>query len=266
MKLAVAQVIVSDSKNENIKKAKDYAEKSNKDGVDILVFPETFMVDCPSTSTTKLADVAESMNGPFVNEMKAIASGRNIYLLFGMYEKKEGENKRAYNSIVLLNRQGEIVHKYRKTHLYDAFVHKESNRVIPGTEEFPVVETDIGKIGLMICYELRFPEISRKLVLEGADIIIVPTAWVAGDMKDEHWSTLLKARAIENTTYVAGANQIGNIYSGTSMIYDPMGVRIASAGEEEALIIAEIDIERTDRVREKLPCLKNRRPELYTVN
>lgn len=263
MKISIAQVTASEEKEKNLEKAKEYAKKAKDSGSDIIVFPEVFMVFVPAKSDVKLAEVAETLDGKFVKEICAIAKENDLYIIFGMYEKNIDELERAYNTIVCIDRNGDIIHSYRKTHLYDAFITKESNRVVPGTEDFGVVETEFGKIGLMICYEVRFPEISRKLTLQGADLIIIPTAWVKGEMKDEHWSTLLKARAIENTTYVVGANQIGNIFSGLSMIYDPMGVRIASAGEEEILISAEIDLERIKRVREKLPCLKNRRPELY---
>lgn len=264
MKISVAQVTADTNKNKNLEKAERYIKESAESNSDLVVFPELFMVYAPK-EIKQLSEVAESVDGPFVKQMASYAKQYKVNVMFGMYEIKEGEKERAYNTIVSLNRDGEIIDKYRKTHLYDAFLHKESDRVIPGDESFGLVETDVGKVGLMICYELRFPEVARKLALLGADIIIVPTAWVKGEMKDEHWSTLLKARAIENTVYVVGPNQIGNIFNGLSMIYDPMGVRVASAGEEETLIQATIDQNRIKRVRKNLPSLENRRPELYTI-
>ncbi|MCM3569358.1 carbon-nitrogen hydrolase family protein [Neobacillus mesonae] len=263
MKIATAQLTADRNKDVNLAKAVKYIAKAKESGADLIVFPEIFMAFVPARATTYLADVAEPLDGNFVTRMKEAARKHQINIIFGMYETKPGEKERAYNTIVFLDRSGNLVKSYQKTHLYDAFTTKESNRVIPGDASFGVVETDFGTIGLMICYELRFPEIARSLVLQGADILIIPTAWVTGDMKEFHWKTLLKARAIENTVFVVGANQIGNIYSGSSTTIDPMGVEIASAGEEEILIIAEVDLERIKRVRAKLPCIENRRPEFY---
>jgi predicted amidohydrolase len=115
----------------------------------------------------------------------------------------------------------------------------------------------------MVCYELRFPEIARQFALQGADILFVPAGWVAGSMKEDHWQTLIRARAIENTMFVCGANLVGDIFSGRSIIVDPMGVILASAGEEETLIVSDIDLDRIRRVREKLPSVRHRKPEFY---
>jgi|SRR5690625_1079334 len=263
LKVSIAQLQASQDKETSINKAKEYVKKAKRENADIAVFPEIYMIFVPANSDKKLADVAEAIDGNFVNQMAKIAKENEIYLTFGMYESKPGEEVRAYNTIVLINREGKTIYTYRKTHLYDAFITKESNRVIPGDKPVEVVDTDIGKIGLLICYEIRFPEIARKLTLEGADVLIVPTAWVKGAMKENHWENLLATRAIENTVYVVGANQVDNIFSGFSMIYDPMGVQLANAGEEEMLITATVDKERTKRVKEKLPVLNNRRADLY---
>lgn len=265
MKVSIAQVTADRHKENNLRKAEAFIKEATQFGSDLVVFPEMFMIFAPGTEVKHLNDVAESIDGPFVTKMASLAKSYNVNVMFGMYEKKHDENERAYNAVLTLNRNGKIIDHYRKTHLYDAFLHKESDRVVPGSDTYGIVELDVGKVGLMICYELRFPEIARELVLSGADVLVVPTAWVKGELKDEHWSTLLKARAIENTVYVLGANQVGNIYNGLSMIYDPMGVTVASAGEEEALIHVNIDQKRVSRVRKSLPCLENRRPELYSV-
>lgn len=263
VKVSVAQLQASQNKEVNISKAKVYVEKAKNENADLIVFPEIYMVFVPASLKTKLAEVAEPLDGNFVNQMADIAKENKIFLVFGMYESKPGEKVRAYNTIVLINREGKVIYSYRKTHLYDAFITKESSRVIPGDEPVEVIATDIGNIGLLICYEIRFPEIARKLTLKGADVLIIPTAWVKGAMKEYHWEYILSTRAIENTIYVVGANQTDNIFSGCSMIYDPMGVKLADAGEEETLITATLDTERTNRVREKLPSLNNRRESLY---
>lgn len=263
MKVAVAQVKAEQLKEKNIEKAEKYVSQAKKENVDLIVFPEIYMQYVPSNSEIKLADIAESIEGDFVKGMSQIAKDNGVYIIFGMYEKHPEDAERAFNTAVLINSSGDVIYSYRKTHLYDAFITKESDRVIPGEDSYVVVETDIGKIGIMICYEVRFPEIARKLTLEGADVIVVPTAWVKGELKDIHWSTLLQARAIENTTYMVGANQIGNIFTGYSMIYDPMGVRVAGAGEEECLITSIVDVKRTERVRKVLPSIANRKPNFY---
>lgn len=264
MKVSVAQLISTENKEENLAKACEYIKKAKDVGSDLVVFPEHHMITISNPSKTNRADVAETTDGPFVTKLAEAAKRHNIYVACGIYEKKPGEESRAYNSVVFINRTGEVVYNYRKTHLYDAFGAKESDGSVPGSEPPQVIDTEFGKVGIMICYDVRFPEVARQLTLQGAEIILAPTAWKSGTLKEHHWHTLVKARAIENTVFMVGADQIGNDNVGNSMIVDPMGVAISSAGEEEALISAELDIKRLYRVREKLPSLNNRKPELYT--
>jgi len=263
MKIAVAQLIASKIKEENLAKAQEYIKKAKDAGADLIVIPETFMAYIPANSSVKYAEVAEDLSGPFVSGLQEAAKENGIYVVCGMYESKSGEALRAYNTTVILDRNGNLIHSYRKTHLYDAFAYKESSNIIPGENELMAVDTEFGKLGVLVCYELRFPEISRQFVLQGADILLVPTAWVAGSMKEEHFETLVKARALENTVYICAADQVGNIYAGRSVVFDPMGVTVASLGEQEGLIVAEIDLKRIAEVRHKLPCLMHRRTELY---
>lgn len=264
MKVAIAQLISSSDKQANLAKAREYISQAKNKGADLILIPEGFMA-CLKDSKLSKADVAEPIDGPFVQGLAAAARENQIHVICGMYEKKEGEKVRAYNTTVFLDRAGNLLQHYRKTHLYDAFSWKESATVIPGEERFKVVETEFGKVGLFVCYELRFPEVARQLTLEGAEILFLPTAWVAGAMKEEQLEILLRARAIENTVYICAADQVGNTYSGRSIVIDPMGVIVGSTGEEESLFVVEIDLERIKRVREKLPCLEHRRPEFYTL-
>jgi predicted amidohydrolase len=263
MKVAIAQLASGTDKSANLVKAKDYISKAKKMGADLVLIPEVYMVHVPAGSGVNKADVAEPIDGPFVTGLAQAARDNQIYVIGGIYESKKGENIRAYNTTVFIDRSGRLLQQYRKTHLYDAFARKESDTVIHGDEQFKTVETEFGKVGIFVCYELRFPEVSRRLVLEGADILFLPTAWVAGAMKEDHFETLLRARAIENTVYICAADQVGNIYAGRSMVVDPMGVVVGSAGEEEALFVADIDLDRIRRVRESLPCLSHRKPEFY---
>lgn len=263
MRIAIAQLTCSSNKQANLDKAKRYIEKAKGEKADLVLLPETFMV-YPEKGVP-YADVAEFLDGPFVAGLAQAAAENRIYVVCGMYEKKAGDGIRAYNTTVVLNSSGELIQSYRKTHLYDAFAYKESQWVIPGDEGLEVFETEFGKVGLLVCYELRFPEICRQLVLQGVDFLLIPTAWMAGLMKEEQFEILIRARAIENTVYICAADQTGSHFAGRSMAVDPMGVIAASAGEEEALLIADMDPDRIRRVREKLPCLQHRRPALYTI-
>lgn len=264
MRVAVAQLKSSIDKSDNLQKAKKYIKKAKELGADFVLLPEMFMAVIPPKSGITYAEIAEPLNGPFVNGLAEAARENQIYVICGVYESNPMDNFRAYNTTVFFSPNGELLQAYHKTHLYDAFHYKESNSFIPGAQPQEVIQTEFGTVGLMVCYEIRFPEISRRLTIQGADFIFIPAAWVAGSMKEDHWKTLLRARAIENTVYVFAADQVENHFSGQSMIIDPMGVVKANAGEEETLIISEIDLDRLNRVRQKLPCVAGRRPELYS--
>lgn len=263
MKVAIAQLTSSLDKEANLQKAKAFIVQAKEKGADFVLFPEIYMAFVKPGSGVLPADVAEPLDGPFVTELANAAREHAIYVVCGIYETNPAADRRAYNTIVVLDKAGQLVYHYRKTHLYDAFSFQESAAITPGTEPYQVIETEYGKIGVMVCYEVRFPEISRQLALQGADFLFIPAGWVAGAMKEEHWEILVRARAIENTTFICAANQVGNIFTGRSMIVDPMGVIVAGAGEEEGLIVAELDGERVSRVREKLPSVSHRRPEFY---
>lgn len=266
MKVAIAQLSTSTDKILNLNKAKKYIAKAKKEGADFIILPEFFMALATPKSGVLPSEVAEPLDGPFISGLAEAARENNIYVVCGTYESKEDEAGRAFNTTVFISRSGELLHSYRKTHLYDAFSYNESETIIPGDNPFKVIETEFGKIGLIVCYELRFPEITRQFALQGADVLFVPAGWVAGALKEDHWETLLRARAIENTIYVCGTNLTEDIFSGRSMVIDPMGVITASAGEEESLFTVDIDLDRIQRVRKKLPSVVHRKPEFYTVN
>jgi deaminated glutathione amidase len=149
---------------------------------------------------------------------------------------------------------------YRKLHLFDAFGSTESARFRAGADAAPSVFGSGGlRFGISTCYDLRFPEMARVLVDSGADVLVIPAAWVAGPFKEEHWLTLLRARAIENSCYVVAAGQTSPRYIGRSVIIDPMGAILAGAGEEPAVTVAELSPERVRNVRGVLPSLAHRR-------
>ncbi|MFJ5714249.1 carbon-nitrogen hydrolase family protein [Neobacillus sp. NPDC093127] len=263
MRVAIAQLSTSVDKTANLGKAIQYIAKAKSLGADFVIIPEFYMALATPKSGVLPVDAAEPLDGPFVTALKESARENEIYVVCGLYESKSDDQKRAFNTTVFIDRSGQLIHSYRKTHLYDAFSYHESETIIPGDNQYKVVETEFGKIGLMVCYELRFPEIARQFALQGADILFVPAGWVAGPMKEDHWQTLIRARAIENTMFVFGANLVDDIFSGRSIIVDPMGVILASAGEEETLIVSDIDLDRIRRVREKLPSVRHRKPEFY---
>lgn len=146
---------------------------------------------------------------------------------------------RAWNMLVALQ-AGNIVARYAKLHLYDAFAIQESRRVDAGNEIAPLLEVEGMKVGLMTCYDLRFPELALAQALQGAEILVLPAAWVRGPLKEHHWSTLLAARALDTTCYMVAAGECGNKNIGQSRIIDPFGVTIAAASEMPALIMAEV--------------------------
>lgn len=165
---------------------------------------------------------------------------------------------RAFNTLVVL-RGGKVIAQYAKLHLYDAFNIQESARVDAGDDVAPLIDIEGMKVGLMTCYDLRFPELAMKLALDGAQLLVLPAAWVRGSLKEQHWATLLSARALDTTCYVVAAGECGNKNIGQSRIVDPQGVTLAAAAEAPALIVAEISKERVAQTRETLPVLRNRR-------
>jgi predicted amidohydrolase len=222
------------------------------DDADLVVLPEAFARDFGEAGSG-LAEVAESLDGPFVTEVARLAAERRTTVVAGMFERADGP---PYNTVVV---RGGAVADYRKIHLYDSFGYRESD-VLAAGELTPVTFELAGfTVGVMTCYDLRFPELGRRLVDAGADVLVVPSAWVAGPRKVEHWTTLLRARAIENTVYVVGVGQPGPRYTGHSMVVDPLGDVVASTADGPAAVRAELDPTSVLRARETNPSLANRR-------
>jgi len=230
---------------------------SGRPGTDLVVFPEVFARDF-GTPGADVAPYAEELDGPFVTRLHELAREADLTVVAGMFERSE-DPQRPYNTLVAVGPSG-LVASYRKIHLYDSFGHRESDRLLAGTVEPVVVEVGGFKVGLMTCYDLRFPELARALVDRGAEILVVPAAWVAGDRKVEHWRTLVIARAIENTVYVAAAGQPGPRYTGHSMIVAPHGdVLVELDADTDEVAWSGISRELLDDVRITNPSLANRR-------
>lgn len=262
-KIAVVQFKASTKKEVNLKKILSYIEEAAKKSATLCTFPEFMMFYTPSTqSPTQLANLAESMNGNFVKQIAKTAKENSIEVVGTLYEKSKSKN-RVYDTSFLINSSGKLVSKYRKVHLYDALGFKESKKLAAGSQLPKPQKSKIGKIGMMICYDLRFPEMSRKLVTTGTEILVVPSAWVQGEMKEEHWIAINKTRAIENGCFVVSPDQVGNIYCGRSIVVDPFGKVLLDMKKKQGLAIVKIDESQIKKVRTVLPLLKNRRTDLY---
>ena len=253
---------------ENLGKAKKaMLEAREKYHADLILFPEMFMSQCDAGADVREANRwAQAPDGSFVQGMRELAKAFGLWTLFGMRElpgNLKNEENRVYNRTVLLNERGETVSAYRKTHLYDAFGYRESDFYLRGDQLMQPVETPFGKIGIFVCYELRFPEIARKLALEGAQMLLVPAAWASGERKKEQFQLLAQTRALENTVYLLACDQCGGSTAGGSLAVDPLGRILAQAEEEEQLLSVRIDTDAISEVRKCLPCLEQRRPELY---
>jgi len=267
--VAIVQMRSSEDKMENLQLSVDFIREAAKKKSNLICFPEFQMAYSPvSQSANQLSEIAESVNdGNFITTLRKAAKVNKISIISTIYEKSNSRfNNRVYDTVVLIDSKGEISSVYRKLHLYDALGFKESDKMMAGNMIEKPAKTSVGNIGLMICYDIRFPEMSRILTVKGANVLVSPSAWVHGVMKEEHWQTLLKARAIENGLYIIAPDQVGNIFSGRSMAVDPFGVVLLDMGNREGMEVVEIDKSRVQKVRELLPLLKNRRTDVYGDN
>lgn len=262
-KIAIAQIESSTDKEDNLRKAAGFIEKAKQKNAELIAFPEFLMAFSPSTQgAAELTQIAESTDGPFVSSLRNAAKAAGINVVATIYENSTVPN-RVFDTAVWIDEQGNIASAYRKLHLYDAFGFKESDKFHPGADVPPPVRCGECRFGILICYDLRFPEMARMLVLDGANVLVAPSGWVQGDLKVEHWQTMIKARALENGCYVIAPDQTGNIYIGRSMIVDPLGRTIVDLDVKETLEVVEVDLKLVNETREKLPLLKNRRTDVY---
>ena len=220
---------------------------------DLVVLPEACARDFGEPGSE--AAYAEPLDGPFATALADAAGAVGTTAVAGMFETAD-DPARPFNTLVV---RGGAQAAYRKIHLYDSFGQRESDRLTAGATEPVVVEVAGWQVGLMTCYDLRFPELARALAVGGAEALVVPAAWVAGERKVEHWRTLVRARAIENTVFVLAAGQPGPRYSGHSLVVDPLGDVLAEAGDGPEVVTAELDGEILATARRTNPSLANRR-------
>lgn len=261
MKIALGQFAVAPDWRANLAQCVSLIERAVAGGARLLILPESLIAaDMHDPGIT--VRTAQALDGPFVSHLVSALAGTELSVICCI--ATPAHPALTHNCQIVLDSTG-LVACYRKLHLYDAFNMKESNEYIQGTELPPIVQVGEIKVGLMTCYDVRFPEVARSLVVRGADMLTVPAAWVRGPGKEWHWEVMVTARALENTCYVAAVGECGPRNIGCSMLVDPLGVAVARAGSTPDLLFADVDLERIRATRTALPVLANRRfkdPEL----
>ncbi len=265
MRVALCQLPISEDPAVNLGRVSAAVADAAAGGAGLAVFPEATLARFGSD----LRSAAETTEGPFNRGLSMTAREHGVGIVAGVFEPAPGG--RVYNTVVGYDAAGGLVAAYRKIHLYDALGQRESEFVEPGSE--PVL-FDLGglRIGILTCYDVRFPELARALAAGGAQLLVVPAAWAAGLFKEEHWVTLVRARAIENTVWVAAADQVPDPADpvagaptgiGRSMLVDPMGTVRLDLGPGRGIAVGEVDPGVTAGVRAVLPSLAHRREDIF---
>lgn len=267
-KIALCQMLGSMDKEESKAKAKKMIQEAAANGAQVVVLPE--MWNTPY-SNDYFREYAEPQDGPTVRFLSDLAKENDIYLIGGSIS--ELDQDKVYNTSYSFNRKGELIGKHRKVHLFDIDVDggirfMESDTLTAG-ENTTVIETEYCKIGVAICYDVRFPELSRNMALEGAKVIVLPAAFnmTTGPV---HWDLTMRARALDNQVYFAAcspARDMEGVYQayGNSCIATPWGDFLAHADETENIVYGDIDLDHVEAVRRQLPLLQHRRKELYRL-
>jgi predicted amidohydrolase len=268
LKVALVQLDAGTDVETNLRTAVRLADEAAADGARLVALPEYLQY---RGSDDGYRASARPIPGPFSDAFAAVAKARNIWILAGSLAESDGAgspNDRPYNTSVLIDPSGTIVARYRKIHLFDVDLEdgpsdRETERV-SGGDRAVVADVDGVRLGLSICYDLRFPELYRTLAGAGAEVLAVPANFLERTGRD-HWEVLLRARAIENGAYVIAPAQVGSAAGvaahGRSMVIDPWGTVIAQASDEVAIVHAELDLERVASIRRQIPVLANRRAD-----
>ena len=270
IKLALCQMNVVDDKEANLKKAGSMISESIEKNADFIILPEMF--NCPYSNEKFIEYGEEEHESLTLNEISRLAKENNVYILAGSIPERESD--KLYNTSYLFDKTGQIIAKHRKMHLFDIDVKgkitfKESD-VLTAGDEFTIADTEFGKIGIGICYDIRFVELARIMVEKGALVLVYPGAFNQ-TTGPAHWELLFRSRALDNQAFCIGVapalNEDASYHSyGHSIVTNPWGEVIAEASEKEELIICEIDLDEIKKVREELPILKNKREDLYRVS
>lgn len=267
---AVAQMTVTSDLAANIKQANSLVEKARAEGASMVFLPEA--ADFIGESREQTSQLSQPVAGSTVTAFRDMAQKHGLWLSLGGIHIREKDGEKTSNTHLLVDMEGEIVATYAKTHLFDAcvpgkFSLKESDYVAAGMGLTPPVDTPVGRLGLGICYDLRFGEHSQALARAGAQLLTFPSAFTVATGQ-AHWEALLRARAIETQSYVIAAAQTGQHNSkrssyGHAMIVDPWGVVAAEVKEGVGVAVAPIDLEKVARIRREMPVQDQRRPEIY---
>ncbi len=269
VKLALCQMNVIDSKEKNLKKANSMINNAVGENVDFIVLPEMFI--CPYSNEKFIEYAEEEKESSTLLKISQLACKNNVYILAGSIPEKDGS--KLFNTSYLFDKNGEIIAKHRKMHLFDIDVKGKitfmESDVLTAGDDFTVTDTEFGKVGIGICYDIRFPELARIMAQQGALILFYPGAFNM-TTGPAHWELLFKSRALDNQVYCVGVapalNKDSSYHSfGHSIITNPWGDVITEASEKESLIISEIDLSEIKKIREEVPLLKNKREDLYEI-
>lgn len=266
-KIALCQMKGSFDKKESMAIAEKFIREAAANGAQVISLPE--MWNCPYANEY-FREYAETADGMTVEFMSKLAKELGIYLIGGSIPELDGD--KVYNTSFSFDRNGNVIGRHRKVHLFDIDVKggirfMESDTLTAG-EDMTVIETEYGKIGVAICYDVRFPEWHRKMALAGVKLIVLPAAFnmTTGPL---HWDLTMRARALDNQVYFAANSPARDengpyVAYGSSCIVDPWGQFVSHADEKECIIYGEIDLDKVEAVRQQLPLLKHRREELYS--
>jgi predicted amidohydrolase len=259
---AAIQMTSQPDLEKNLASAADLVELAVRRGAELVSLPENFSFLGEEKEKLKQAIAIAQQTEKF---LKTMAQRYQITIVGGGFPIPVADGK-VSNTALMINANGEELARYEKVHLFDVNLpdgntYQESKTVQAGASLPPISRSDLGKIGLSVCYDVRFPELYRQLSKQGAEILLIPAAFTAYTGKD-HWQVLLQARAIENTSYVIAPAQTGNHYArryshGHAMIVDPWGIVLSDAGENPGVAIAEINPSRLEQVRRQMPSLEH---------
>lgn len=269
IKIAAIQMSTVADKMENVRTVKTYLEKIKDENPDFVILPEMF---CCPYQTENFPIYAEKEGGPVWQQLSGYAKQYGIYLIGGSMPEKDAEGN-VYNTSYIFDREGKQIGKHRKVHLFDIDVKggqtfKESDTLTAGDSD-TVFDTEFGKIGVMLCFDIRFPELSRMMVNDGAKVIFVPAAFNM-TTGPAHWELSFRTRALDNQIYMVGCApardvSAGYISWGHSIVTDPWGRVTGMLDENEGILLAELDMDYEEQVREELPLLKSRRKDMYRL-
>jgi predicted amidohydrolase len=257
MRVAVGQFGPGMNKLANLERITSLAAQAADAGARVVVFPEAAMCDF-GESTDDMHAVAEPLDGRFVTALSELAARHRMTAVAGMFETIAGE-RLVHNTAVVVDPVKGLAGAFHKRHLFDAFGEVESERFRAGEEGPLLVEIEGFRAAVVICYDMRFASFIEGAADHGAELLLAPTAWVAGPLKEEHLSVVARARALDNTIYVVVGGHSGVGYTGRSTIVDPLGAQIAGMGIGEGIAIADISHERLREARTRLPVLAQRR-------